>query len=105
MENEAFAMRLAAGLGLSVAAVEPRSVAGRPYLLVERYDRRTDPDGRVRRLHQEDFCQALGLLPHRKYAADGGPAAGHCFALVRSACSRPAVEVLKLLDAFIVQAH
>ena len=104
VENEAFAMRLAARLGLSVAAVEPRSVGGRPYLLVERYDRRTDADGRVRRLHQEDFCQALGLLPHRKYAADGGPAAGDCFDLVRRACSRPAVEVLKLLDAFIVQA-
>ena len=104
VENEAFAMRLAARLGLSVAAVEPRSVGGRPYLLVERYDRHTGADGHVRRLHQEDFCQALGLLPHRKYAADGGPAAGHCFALVRRACSRPAVEVLKLLDAFIVQA-
>ena len=104
VENEAFAMRLAARLGLSVAAVEPRTVRGRPYLLVERYDRHTGADGRVRRLHQEDFCQALGLLPHRKYAADGGPAAGHCFALVRRACSRPAVEVLKLLDVFIVQA-
>ena len=104
VENEAFAMRLTARLGLSVAAVEPRSVAERPYLLVERDDRGVDPDGRVRRLHQEDFCQALGLLPHRKYAADGGPAAGHCFELVRRACSRPAVEVLKLLDAFIVQA-
>ena len=104
VENEAFAMRLAARLGLSVAAVEPRSVAGRPYLLVERYDRRSDVDGSVRRLHQEDFCQALGLLPHRKYAAEGGPAAGHCFAFVRRACSRPAVEILRLLDAFIVQA-
>ena len=104
VENEAFAMRLASRLGLSVAAVEPHSVRGRPYLLVERYDRHTGPDGRVRRLHQEDFCQALGLLPHRKYAADGGPAAVDCFELVRRACSRPAVEVLKLLDAFIVHA-
>ena len=79
-------------------------MGGQPYLLVERYDRHTGADCHVRRLHQEDFCQALGLLPHRKYAADGGPAAGHCFELVRRACSRPAVEVLKLLDAFIVQA-
>ena len=61
VENEAFAMRLAARLGLSVAAVEPRSVAGLPYLLVERYDRHLGADGRVVRLHQEDFCQALGL--------------------------------------------
>lgn len=104
VENEAFAMRLAARLGISVAAVQPRSVAGRAFLLVQRYDRRADEDGRVRRLHQEDFCQALGLLPHRKYAADGGPTAGHCFELVRRVCSQPAVEVLKLLDAFVFHA-
>ena len=81
IENEAFAMGLAARLGLSVAAVEPRAVAGHPFLLIERYDRRTASEGRVRRLHQEDFCQALGLLPQRKYAADGGPTVAHCFAL------------------------
>ena len=103
IENEAFAMRLAARLGLSVAAVEPRSVAGHPFLLIERYDRRTGSEGRVRRLHQEDFCQALGLLPQRKYAADGGPTVAHCFALVRRVCSRPAVALLKLLDAQIAQ--
>ena len=104
VENEAFAMRLAARLGLAVAAVEARSVAGRPYLLVERYDRSIDADGGVRRLHQEDFCQALSLLPHRKYAANGGPTAGDCFALVRRVCTRPAVDILKLLDAFICHA-
>ena len=86
-----------------MAAVEPRSVAGHPFLLIERYDRRTGSEGRVRRLHQEDFCQALGLLPQRKYAADGGPTVAHCFALVRRVCSRPAVALLKLLDAQIAQ--
>ena len=102
-ENEAFAMRLAAGLGLDAAPVEPYVVADRPCLLVTRYDRRAEPDGAVRRLHQEDFCQALGVVADRKYAADGGPGFRQCFELVRRACSRPAVEVLKLLDAAIVQ--
>ena len=102
-ENEAFAMRLAAGLGLEVAPVDPYVAAGRACLLVTRYDRRTAPDGTVRRLHQEDFCQALGVVSDRKYAADGGPGFRQCFDLVRRACSRPAVEVLKLLDAAIVQ--
>ncbi len=58
-ENEAFAMRLAAAVGLKVAPVEPRQVGHHTFLLVERYDREFGPDGRVRRLHQEDFCQAL----------------------------------------------
>ena len=102
-ENEAFAMRLAARLGLDAAPVEPYLVAGRACLLVTRYDRRVEPDGTVRRLHQEDFCQALGIVADRKYAADGGPGFRQCFELVRRASTRPAVEVLKLLDAAIVQ--
>lgn len=101
-ENEAFSMRLAARLGLAVAPVEARSVAGRPYLLVARYDRATDASGRVRRLHQEDFCQALGVISERKYAAEGGPGFKDCFDLIRRACTRPAVDVLRLLDAAIV---
>ena len=104
-ENEAFAMRLAARMGLEVAPVEARTAGlDRPCLLVTRYDRQESLDGSVRRLHQEDFCQALGVLAGRKYAADGGPGFRQCFELVRRACSRPAVEVLKLLDAAIVQA-
>ena len=96
-------MRLAARLGLAAAGVEPYVAAGRACLLVTRYDRRPEPGGAVRRLHQEDFCQALGIAAERKYAADGGPGFRQCFDLVRRACSRPAVEVLKLLDAAIVQ--
>ncbi len=102
-ENEAFAMRLTARLGLDVAPVEPYVAAGQACLLVTRYDRRREPDVAVRRLHQEDFCQALGIVADRKYAADGGPGFRQCFELVRRACTRPAVEVLKLLDAAIVQ--
>jgi serine/threonine-protein kinase HipA len=100
-ENEAFAMRLAAAIGLSVAPVEPRKIADRPYLLVTRYDRSIDAKGIARRLHQEDFCQAVGIPPEHKYAVEGGPTFKTGFALLRSATSRPALEVLKLLDAAI----
>jgi serine/threonine-protein kinase HipA len=100
-ENEALVMHLAAALDLPVPEVEPRSTAGRLYLLVTRYDRRADEAGIVRRLHQEDFCQALGVPPEHKYAAEGGPTFDACFALLRRACTRPAVEVLKLLDAAV----
>ena len=99
-ENEAFAMRLAREVGLSVAEVDYRRVQGRGFLLVERYDRAAD-NGRVKRLHQEDFCQALGFPSSRKYAADGGPVFRDCFQLLRSSATRPAREVLKLFDAAI----
>lgn len=100
-ENEAFAMRLAKKIGLSVADVEIRRTGDRSFLLVERYDRVRDAGGVLRRLHQEDFCQALGYTSDRKYAADGGLIFRDCFDLLRRAASRPAVEVLKLFDAAI----
>ena len=100
-ENETFTMRLADAVGLSVSPVEARVASGRPFLLVTRYDRLRDSDGRVSRLHQEDFCQALGIPPEHKYAAEGGPTFKAGFELLRRAATRPAVEVLKLLDAAI----
>ena len=104
-ENEALVMRLAAAVGLDVAAVEVRTVQDRrPFLLVARYDRVLDAGGRVRRLHQEDFCQAMGVAPERKYEKEGGPAFANCFELVRRAATRPAVDVLKLVDAAIFNA-
>lgn len=99
-ENEALAMRLAAATGLSVAPVAINGVGDRRFLLVERYDRR-HRDGVVERLHQEDFCQALGYPPTRKYANEGGPGFQQCFGLLRDVATRPALEVLKLLDAAI----
>jgi serine/threonine-protein kinase HipA len=100
-ENEAFVMRLAAAAGLDVAAVEPRIVRDRTFLLVQRYDRSRGEYGGVRRIHQEDFCQALGVPPETKYASEGGPTFKDCFELLRRVAARPAVDVLKLLDAVI----
>ena len=101
VENEAFVMRLAGRIGLDAAAVEPRKLRHHKFLLIERYDRTPGENGAVRRIHQEDFCQALGIWPQRKYAGEGGPALRDCFALLRRIAVRPAVEVLKLLEAVI----
>jgi len=98
-ENEAFAMRLAKGIGLDTADIEIATVRDRSFLLVKRYDRKTNSEGRVQRLHQEDFCQAMGYTSAQKYAADGGPVFRDCFALLRGAATRPARDVLRLLDA------
>lgn len=73
VENEAFCMRVARNLGFDVANVETTMVDERPVLVVERYDRVVGADGSVTRIHQEDFCQAFGLSPERKYEDDGGP--------------------------------
>lgn len=100
-ENEALSLRLARTIGLDAAPVEPRRTGDHAYLLVERYDRVIDPEGMIRRLHQEDFCQALGIAPERKYASDGGPNFKPCFSLVREAVTQPAPALLRLIDAAI----
>jgi len=103
-ENEAFCMRLARSIGLTVPTVRHRSLGEKRFLLIERHDRRTGEDGRIVRLHQEDFCQALGFTSARKYASDGGPTFRDCFALIRRVTTRPAADVLKLLDAALFNA-
>lgn len=100
-ENEFYCMTLARAIGLDVASVAMRRVGDRPFLLIERYDRKLDGEGRLVRLHQEDFAQALGVPSQRKYASEGGPTFRDIFALLRAAATRPARDVLKLADAAI----
>lgn len=98
--NEAFCMALAATCGLSVAPTTVGRVEDIDYLLAERYDRRVD-DGQINRIHQEDFCQALGVPSEMKYQAEGGPSLKDCFALLREASSAPVLDLRALLDAVI----
>jgi len=99
--NEALCLRIGAGLGVDVAKASPRRAAGRELLPVERYDRERI-EGGTRRLHQEDFCQALGIPARRKYQSEGGPGLGDCFGLVRRAVDVPARDAVKLLDAVVL---
>jgi serine/threonine-protein kinase HipA len=97
--NEAFCMALAAHVDLDVAAATPRISDSQEYLLVHRYDRgRGTPDGRI---HQEDFCQALGLVPAVKYEKEGGPTVADCAELIRRHCSAPARDITAFLDALL----
>lgn len=64
--NEYFSMRLAAAVGLNVPAVH-RLYAPEPAYIVERFDRRTGPDGSTQRLHIIDTCQLLAKSRAFKY--------------------------------------
>src|SRR5579863_1684522 len=101
--NEALCMNLASAAGLSAAAVETRNVEGMDYLLVERYDRlhrlATSSEPVIERLHQEDFCQAYGIVSEQKYQKEGGPSLKQCFALLREVSSAPVIDLARLLDA------
>ena len=101
--NEGFCMLLAEVMGLRPANARIHCVLGRSFLLVERYDRVVGDTG-LQRLHQEDFCQALGVVPEMKYQNEGGPGLAQCFALLRSVTRPSAPQVLRLLDGVIFNA-
>jgi serine/threonine-protein kinase HipA len=99
--NEGFCMALAQAMQLKPAQSIVHQVLDRSFLLVERYDRLLDAQGQRQRLHQEDFCQALGVVPEMKYQNEGGPGLAQCFDLVRSATRPSAPQILRLLDNVI----
>lgn len=99
--NEGFCLALAEAMQLKPAISKIHQVLDRSFLLVERYDRLIDTQGNRQRLHQEDFCQALGVVPEMKYQNEGGPDLAQCFDLVRSATRPSAPQVLRLLDYVI----
>jgi serine/threonine-protein kinase HipA len=75
--NEFLTMRAAAALGLETARTDVLDLGdGLSVLVSHRYDR-IEVDGRWRRLHQEDLCQALSVMPARKYQDQGGPGIAH----------------------------
>lgn len=100
--NEAFCLALAGALGVPAARAVPRRVQGREFLLVERYDRESGAGGDTIRLHQEDFCQALGVPSERKYESEGGPGHADCIGLLRRTSRFPAVDLLAYLDLVAV---
>jgi serine/threonine-protein kinase HipA len=98
--NEAYCMALAREAGLTVAAAKPMRAGGLEALSVERYDRVRE-GSEVRRIHQEDFCQASGCPPEMKYEAEGGPGVADCARLIREYGAAPGSTVLRFLDALL----
>jgi serine/threonine-protein kinase HipA len=83
VENEVFCLRLAPRLNLPAPHIWVEHFGDLPVVVIERYDRvRMDgrrklaidqSGGEVRRVHQEDCCQALKVMPQIKYQNEGGP--------------------------------
>ncbi|HEV7773455.1 MAG TPA: type II toxin-antitoxin system HipA family toxin [Conexibacter sp.] len=99
--NEAFCMEVARGASLLVPEVKTATtVSGLPYLIVERYDRDLTREP-IRRLHQEDVCQALGVPADRKYQSEGGPGIREVTELLRTTTAVPAHELPRLWEALV----
>lgn len=70
--NEFYCMELARAIGLNVAPCQILDGVY-PLFVTERYDRIKDTQEMVHRLHQQDFCQAQGVVSEAKYEFKGGP--------------------------------
>ena len=97
VENECFCMMLARAVDLTVAPVSIFRKESRKVLLINRCDRILE-DGVLFRIHQEDFCQAMGLSHELKYQADGGPGLKACFSLVRTHSANPIKDLQQLMQ-------
>ncbi len=78
VHNEWLCAQILSAYGLPVARTEIATFEEHLVLVVQRFDRRyvSAKDAAPawwRRLPQEDFCQATGTPPSRKYESDGGP--------------------------------
>jgi serine/threonine-protein kinase HipA len=103
VQNEAFCLTLARRMKIPTPDATTGRAGRRTFLLVKRYDR-TDVGGRWRRVHQEDYCQALGLPPSAKYEANQtgirGPNLKDMFDVTRR--HLPATEIIRLLDLAVL---
>lgn len=80
--NEHLCLDAARRVGLLAARTRVDSFGSESAVIIKRYDRVIEPN-EVRRVHQEDLCQALGISPSGKYQNEGGPAPKDVAALLR----------------------
>ena len=94
--NEEYASRLARALGLAPYATWIETFEGTDALVIERYDRDDEIPGR--RLHQEDFNQALGASGAEKYQEHSGKVSlGRVASVVASSVGLAGLERLLTL--------
>lgn len=88
--NEHLCLSAARIAGLRAAATSIMRFGNQQAIVVERYDR-TPAGARpeaLRRVHQEDACQAIGVMPESKYETQGGPGVAQIGSLLRSSMPR-----------------
>lgn len=100
-ENEHFCLSLARELGVPVASSTVRWFEDQIAIVVERYDRMR-VNGRLVRIHQEDFCQALAHPPAAKYENEGGPGVAASVRLLAEASSAPTEDMGVFVDAILL---
>ena len=99
--NEYYCMELARAIGLHVAPCEILD-GDFPLFITERYDRIQGEDGVMHRLHQQDFCQAQGVVSEEKYEFKDGPSIKDNYAmLVKHVTATKRIQALQSFLSWI----
>ena len=99
IENEYLCMKVAEKLGIQIPYIKICQANNTQYLLIERYDRKIN-DGKIKRIHQEDFCQASNIASAYKYQAEGGVDFKRCIEILKRT-TRPAVSIKQFVELMI----
>ncbi len=99
-ENEHYCLELARALGLPVVDSRIMHFQDEIAIVVERYDRLRTRNG-LRRVHQEDICQALAISPTHKYQNEGGPGISDIVELLRTYSGNAIEDIATFLDSVI----
>ena len=99
IENEFICIKSAEKLGIKVPDVKICYANKTKYLLIQRYDRELI-DNKIKRIHQEDFCQASNIPSVYKYQSEGGVDFKRCFEILR-VTSQPAVAINQFIQLMI----
>ena len=91
------ARRLHYSIGVERHSLRVRRTLQASISIVTRYDRQFE-SGRWQRMHQEDFCQVLGIHASRKYEKEGGPSLKQCAEVIRKFSTYPLVDLQKLMQ-------
>ena len=103
IEAEAHCLLLARAAGLSDIEIDLETIGETRCLVVSRFDREVAGE-EVRRIHQEDLLQALGVDPdsnkrRAKYEAGGGPRLKNAAELLTGYAPEPPAQLDRLIAA------
>jgi serine/threonine-protein kinase HipA len=96
-------LQLARAAGLHASESRLVTIGATECLAVRRFDRQAAPDGAIRRTHQEDACQALGIDPEAagrraKCERHGGPRLRDVARLLDAWAASPKQQLRSLLE-------
>jgi serine/threonine-protein kinase HipA len=100
LSNEFFCMKLAKDILTYVSEIELLEAEGRPYLEIIRYDRHIN-NRTVKRIHQEDFCQSLGIVSGRKYQTGGGAKIKDCYSIINEYSENRLSDIIRFTEWII----